>query len=81
MASIELSGTVKALKVERARVQGELSKLEKAITVLEGLSGPNLASLNQNGHKRTLSAAARNKIAKAQKLRWAKIRKERAAKA
>jgi hypothetical protein len=47
---------------------------------LEGLSGAN--SVTPNGHhKRTLSAPARNKIAKAQKLRWAKIKKERAAKA
>jgi hypothetical protein len=81
MASIELSGTVKALKVERAKVQGELSKLDKAISVLEGLSQPNAATSNGNGHKRTLSVAARNKIAKAQKLRWAKFKKEKAAKA
>jgi hypothetical protein len=81
MASIELSGTVRALKVERAKVQGELSKLDKAISVLEGLSGTNSVTSNGNGTRRTLSVAARNKIAKAQKLRWAKIRKERAAKA
>lgn len=81
MASIELSGTVKALKVERAKVQGELAKLDKAITVLEQLTGTNTVTPNGRGHKRTLSVSARNKIAKAQKLRWAKIRKERAAKA
>ena len=81
MASIELSGTVKALKVERAKVQSDLAKLDNAISVLEGLSGANSLTPSGNGHKRTLSASARNKIAKAQKLRWAKIRKERAAKA
>ena len=81
MASIELSGTVRALKVERVRVQSELSKLDKAITVLEGLSGTGTLTSNGNGHKRTLSAAARKKIGNAQKARWAKIRKERAAKA
>ena len=81
MASIELSGTVKALKVERAKVQVELAKLDKAITVLEQLTGTYTVTPNGRGHKRTLSVSARNKIAKAQKLRWAKIRKERAAKA
>ncbi len=37
MASIEIAGTVKALKGERVRVRGELAKLDKAITVLERL--------------------------------------------
>jgi hypothetical protein len=35
MASIDLGGTVKALKGERVRVMGELAKLYKAINVLE----------------------------------------------
>jgi len=81
MASFELSGTVRALKVERTQVQRELSKLDKAISVLDDLSGANSVTPNGTGPKRTLSAAARNKIAKAQKLRWAKIKKARATKA
>ena len=80
MASIELGETLKALKGERAKVQGELAKLDKAITVLGGLFGTSTTTSNGN-HKRTLSAAARRKIGKAQKARWAKVRKERAAKA
>jgi hypothetical protein len=81
MASIELGGTLKALKGERVRVHGELAKLDKAITVLQELAGTNTVTSNGRGHKRILSVAARNKIAKAQKLRWAKVRRERAAKA
>ena len=81
MASIELGGTVKALKVQRAKVQGELLELDKAISVLEGLSATNAATSDGKRHKRTLSVAARNKISKAQKLRWAKVKRERAAKA
>jgi hypothetical protein len=77
MASIELGGTLKALKGGRAKVQGELAKLDKAIGVLEELTGKPTAVSNGNGQKRTMSVAARNKIAKAQKLRRAKIRKER----
>ena len=82
MASIELSGTLNALRGERAKIHSELAKLDKAITVLEEISGASTPPpSNRNGHKRTLSVAARNKIAKAQKLRWAKIKKERSAKA
>ena len=81
MASFELANTVKALIGERARVQKELSKLDKAITVLGELSVTNTITSNGRGHKRTLSVAARNKIAKAQKLRWAKVRREQRAKA
>ena len=81
MASIELGGTLKALKVERAKVHSDLAKLDKAITVLEELSGTNSVTTNGRGHKRILSAAARNRIAKAQRARWAKVRRERAGKA
>ena len=81
MAGIELGGTLKVLRAERVKIQGELAKLEKAINVLEELSGTSMATPNGNGHKRTLSVAARNKIAKAQKLRWAKVKRERAGKA
>jgi hypothetical protein len=78
MHSIELGGTLNVLKGERAKIQTELAKLNKAITVLEELSGTSRATSNGNGHKRTLSVAARNKIAKAQKLRWAKVRAAKA---
>jgi hypothetical protein len=82
MASFDLADTVKTLIGERTRVQKELTKLDKAITVLKGLSGTNAVTSNGRGHKRrTLSVAARNKIAKAQRARWAKVRRERAGKA
>jgi len=80
MSRIELGGTLKALKGERAKVQTELAKLDKAINVLEELVGTNTVASNGN-HKRTLSAAACRKIGNAQKARWARIKKERAAKA
>jgi hypothetical protein len=81
MARIELCGTLKALKGQRANVQSELAKLDKAITVLEELSRTNNVTSNGRRHKRTLSVAARNKIAKAQRARWAKVRGEKVAKA
>ena len=76
MASIDLGGTVKALKGERVRVTGELAKLDKAITVLEGLYRTSATTPNGHAGKRTLSAAARRKIGKAQKLRWAKLKQQ-----
>ena len=76
MTSIDLSGTLKALKGERARVHLDLAKLDKAIAVLEGLFGSDATTPNRNTGKRTLSAAARRKIGKAQKLRWAKLKQQ-----
>jgi len=76
MASIDLGGTLKALKGERVRVNSELEKLDKAITVLEGLSGTSVVTPNGQGRKWTMSAAARRKIGKAQKLRWAKLKQQ-----
>ena len=76
MASIDLGGTVKALKGERARIHQDLAKLDKAIGVLEGLFRTSVTNPNGHAGKHTLSAAARRKIGKAQKLRWAKIRQQ-----
>ena len=78
MVSIDLGGAVKALKGERVRVIGELAKVDKAIAMLEGLFGASATTSNGRAGKRTLSAAARRKIGKAQKLRWAKLRQQRA---
>ena len=80
MATIEIAGVLKTLQGERAHTRKELAKLDKAIAALRELSSTNSAP-TQNGKRRTLSAAARRKIAKAQKLRWAKVRAERKAKA
>jgi hypothetical protein len=79
MESLELAGTVKMLQGQRVQVQKELVKLDKAIAVLRELSGTNSAP-SQNGKRRTLSAAARRKIGKAQKARWAKVRQAQKAK-
>ena len=76
MTSVDLGGTVKALKEERVRVKGKLAKLDKAITVLEGLFRTSATTPNGHAGKRTLSAAARRKIGKAQKLRWAKLKQQ-----
>jgi hypothetical protein len=75
MGNLELAGTVKMLQGHRVQVQKELAKLDKAIAVLRELSETNSAP-TQNGKRRILSAAARRKIGKAQKLRWAKLKQQ-----
>ena len=77
MASIEITEIIKTLQTERAQTQKELAKLDKVISALRGLSLTNLTA-NTNGRRRTLSPAARRKIGKAQKARWAKVRQQRA---
>lgn len=79
MGNLELAGTVKMLQGQRVQVQKELAKLDKAIAVLRELSGTNSAP-TQNGKRHTISAAARRKIGKAQKARWAKVKQQRSVK-
>jgi hypothetical protein len=80
MASLDLTGTLKTLQAERAQIHKELTKLDRAIAVIRELAGTEPAP---NGHpkKWIMSAAGRRKIAKAQKLRWAKVRAKHKAKA
>jgi hypothetical protein len=78
MGNLELASTVKMLEGQRTQVQKELAKLDKAIAVLRELNGNSTPSQNGKGH--TMSAAARKKIAKAQKARWAKVRQAQKAK-
>jgi hypothetical protein len=66
-----LSGFVKQLKDERARVEKQLSALNAALTAFVGTYKGSAKSKGM----RTLSAAARKKISLAQKARWAKRRK------
>ena len=80
MGNLELASTVKMLQGQRAQVQKELTKLDKAIAVLQELNGTD-STPGQNGKGHTMSAAARRKIAKAQKARWAKVRQTQKAKA
>ena len=76
MGNLELAGTVKTLQGQRTQVHKELAKLDKAIAVIRELAGGE-PTPNGRPTRRTMSAGARRKIAKAQKLRWAKVRAER----
>lgn len=69
-----LSQVMKQLHAERKKVHGELSRLDAAIRALQGLSATNGSGTIQvvsSKPRRTLSAAARRKIAAAQRARWA----------
>ena len=68
-----LNQTIRQLQDRKTRAQQEIEKLNLAINALRQLDGNAIASTTANP-KRTLSVAARRKIAAAQKARWAKIR-------
>ncbi len=68
-----LAETVKDLVQERSRMAGQIKKLDKAISVLRKLDGGGSSGARKAvGKRRTMSAAARRKIAAAQRARWAK---------
>jgi hypothetical protein len=54
-------------------IREKIERLERDLESL--LGGPGSSSTNGHGGRRRMSAAARAKIAAAQKLRWAKYRK------
>lgn len=71
------------LKTQRSRVEQELQRLNEAISAVAKLlnshSAPAPAAAKKPKVRRRLSAAARKRIADAQKARWAKLRKQKAA--
>src|SRR5690348_3153365 len=74
---VNLTQVLKHLRVERSRAQKEVDGLEKAIDALQKLGGNpgRQPQGNEPRKKRKLSAAARRRISRAQKARWAKIRR------
>ncbi len=67
------------LREERERAQSQVEKLDSAISVIQGLVGGNgsrtLRSSGQGG--RVVSAAARRRMAAAQRARWARVKAQR----
>ena len=68
-----MNNVVSSLQKEYARLEKEMGKIGKALDALGHAGGKRLRSTG-----RTLSKEARQRIADAQKLRWAKVRKEAA---
>ena len=71
-----LSAVISQLRRERARVSSELDRLDHAIAALDHIGGGG----TQRGRRprRRLSAAARARIAAAQRARWAKVKSKQA---
>jgi hypothetical protein len=61
-----LANAAQQLKKERKVLMGHVAQIDKVLSVLDGRMGKST--------RRKLSRAARAKIAKAQKERWAKVR-------
>jgi hypothetical protein len=72
----DLDAVLEQLRQERKRAEGELRQLEKVITTLSRIriKGTGSGAGSGGGAKRQLSAAARERIAAAQRARWAKVR-------
>ncbi|HEY6182075.1 MAG TPA: hypothetical protein VIW67_07510 [Terriglobales bacterium] len=74
-----LSQIISNLQSENKRLEGELKRVRGAIAVLRKLGGGTKGSVVGFRVKRQLSAAARKRIAQAQKIRWAKWKAKKAA--
>jgi hypothetical protein len=72
----DLDAVLEQLKQERKRAEGELKQLEKVIAQLSRARTGSSPAFSGSGkrRKRQLSAAARERIAAAQRTRWAKVR-------
>ena len=68
-----LHKVVTSLRSEYSRLEKEMEQVGKALSALGNSSGKKLGTA-----KRVLSQEARQRIADAQRLRWAKVRKQAA---
>lgn len=74
---LNLSKVVRQLKNERARTQAELDQLDTALKALGEvgtIGARTTARRTRAGKRRPMSAAAKKRIAAAQRARWAKWR-------
>ena len=69
-----LTNALQQLRAERREAQSQVEKLDKAIVVIESLNGFRPTG-EATQATRVISAASRRKMARAQKARWAKVRK------
>jgi hypothetical protein len=74
----DLDAVLEQLKQERQRAEGELRQLEKVIAALSKVTARSSGTSPGSGKrmKSRLSAAARERIAAAQRTRWAKVREK-----
>jgi hypothetical protein len=70
-----LNNALQELRAERKQAQLHVEKLDQTISVIESLNGSGTFG-KSNQPTRVISAASRRKMARAQRARWAKARKE-----
>jgi hypothetical protein len=71
-----LSQLVTDLEAQRKQAKDDLARLDAAIATLRKLNGSSTSSGAARRGRRRLSAAARKRIADAQKARWAKWKQQ-----
>ena len=69
-----INKVVQQLQIQRKRAEQELEKLDLALRALSSIHGGSLADGLITRRKPKFSAAARERIAAAQRARWAKIK-------
>ncbi|HEY6765529.1 MAG TPA: hypothetical protein VI386_12210 [Candidatus Sulfotelmatobacter sp.] len=73
----DLAAVLEQLKEERQQAVGRLRKLEEAIAVLSKVTTEDSTLSSEGGRRQyRLSPAARERIAAAQRARWAKAREK-----
>ena len=77
-----LTGVIRQLRKEKQRLHGEMERLNAALAALGSVGGLERRSKGSRMPKvrRPMSAAARKKIAAAQRARWAKWKKNKRSK-
>jgi phage major head subunit gpT-like protein len=70
-----LSSALQQLRAERKQAQLQVEKLDQAISVIESLNGSGTVQ-QATQPTRVISAASRRKMARAQRARWQRVRKE-----
>ena len=68
-----LDNALQQLRAERKQAQLQVEKFDQAISVIESLNGSG-AVRKSTRPTRTVSAASRRRMARAQKARWANLR-------
>jgi hypothetical protein len=70
-----LNNALQQLRAERKQAQARVESIDQAISVIESLNGAGTFG-KANQPTRIISQASRRKMARAQRARWARARKE-----
>jgi len=71
-----LQSALQQLREERKQAEQQVETLDRAISALEGIIGRSSGSRNGGRPTRVVSAAARRRMAQAQRARWARVRQK-----